>query len=242
MSEIDPYFKVMFLRGTADLRLPDGRHKIDEMQLMLLDRVQKIINDYKIEDLIDGPTTTVSLFDDFVAASVFAEEEEKYAGRYYVYIQPNYPKYKEHFLGRSEINAAAKRIGNRYFPDVLEGYRKVHGDEIGTEFPPASFVPASDRIVTLNHNQVDILDAEAGKIIEAVSEQNQIGRVGLREMIIGQLKAGRELIRAGEFKLYLLRGTLINTLAWLAKKFEKDLIGDLAVKLLEALAEHLGEL
>ena len=130
-------------------------------------------------------------------------------------------------------------------PDFLSkaigslGVEKPHAPDR----PPLSknIVPASDRIVTLNHNEVSEFEERTSEIIECAEKLNQIDdMVGLREVIVGQLRAGRELVRAGSFKLYVLQVTLIDTLTFLAKRYESEAIGALAAALLTALLQNFG--
>jgi hypothetical protein len=102
-------------------------------------------------------------------------------------------------------------------------------------------IPASDRMVSLSHNQISELEQDSTKLIDAVEDLNSIdGDTGLRATVIGGLKAGRELIRAGAFKLYALEVTLVEALKFLVKRYEREAIGALAAVLLAALATHLG--
>jgi len=113
--------------------------------------------------------------------------------------------------------------------DLLE-----HGDTKLT-------IPASDRVVSIGHNYATEFDRQTSLLIEQVASLNGIDEgSNLREVVIGQLKAGRELIRAGSFKLYLLQITLIDTLLMLAKRYEKEAIGGLAGALASALIKHFG--
>lgn len=104
-----------------------------------------------------------------------------------------------------------------------------------------SVAPASDRVVSFSDNQIDDLEGQASEVIRAVEAQNQIAdEAGLREILLGQLKAGRELIRAGSFKLYIMQITLIDALHFLAKRYEREAIGGLAAALITALVKHIG--
>jgi hypothetical protein len=110
-----------------------------------------------------------------------------------------------------------------------------------TDLVEADIVPASDRMVTLSHNQIAELDEGASKIISEIEALNSIdGDHGLRSHILGGLMAGRELIRAGAFKIYAIEFTLIESLKFIAKRYERETIGALAAVLLSALASHLG--
>jgi len=240
MSDIDPYIKIMFFTDVSDLQISALRYRIDEISVKLLDQLEKVVVKRGAENVTDDAALAAELFDELAENNVFIQETERFAGTYYVYSSNNYKSYRDKVLRASEIYAASQRIGSRFFPDVLEGFRNFRYEENGEGLPSVAFAPASNRLVSLQHNQVRDLDAHASKIIEAVSSQNQIDeRPGFRELIIGQLKAGRELIRAGEFRLYLLQISLIETLNWLVRKYAKDLIGDLAVRLLEALTKGI---
>jgi len=150
-------------------------------------------------------------------------------------------------LANHELFEDYSELGSSWLNRALEGLRK-RVDELGTldalrNKPDISvpLVPASDRVVTFSDNQVTILEEQTTAVIDAVSAQNQIDDdPGLRELILGQLKAGRELIRAGSFRLYFLELTLIETLRLLAKRYEKEAIGGLASALIAALIKHIG--
>jgi len=247
MSEIFPYVRTLVLTKLGDLKIPGARFKEEEMAVQVMERISPIIREADINDIVDEVVFSSELFDYMIAAEVIIEETERFAGSYYVYDLSRYAKFRDKFLSGDPIYAAAQRIGGRYYPDVFSGYR-AHIQE-STAAPPDEqiegvddlVVPASDRVVSLNHNQVSELDGQATEVIDLVWAQNAIeGAPGLRERILGQLKAGRELIRAGEFRLYLLQVTLIETLKWLADNYAKEAIGVLAVELLKALARHLG--
>lgn len=106
---------------------------------------------------------------------------------------------------------------------------------------PDRTAPAADRIVSLSHNQVSEYEERASEIIASVEQLNVIeGEVGLREVILGQLKAGRELIRTGLFKVFVLEVTLLNALGFLAQRYEKEVIGALAAALMAELLNAFG--
>ena len=131
-------------------------------------------------------------------------------------------------------------IGPRFLTAALAGLQEEEAKPERVSLD-AGNVPASDRIVSLNHNEISELDERTSEIIDAVEDLNSIdGHVGLRELLIGQLKAGRELIRAGSIKFYVLQVTLIESLKFLATRYEKEAIGALAAALLTALGKHLG--
>ena len=101
-------------------------------------------------------------------------------------------------------------------------------------------VPASDRIVRLNHNQVESAVQPVTELIDALEEDNgDPDQPGLRERLLGQIKAGRELIRAGEFRVYLLYEVLVRALGELIKRYKNPTITALANALLGAVVSQI---
>lgn len=101
-------------------------------------------------------------------------------------------------------------------------------------------VPASDRIVRLNHNQVEVAVQPVDELLNALEQDNgNPDQPGLRERLIGQIKAGRELIRAGEFRAYLLYEVLVRALGELIKHYKNPTITALANALLGAVVGQL---
>ncbi len=97
-------------------------------------------------------------------------------------------------------------------------------------------VPASDRIVSLTHNQVDETDRSLTNVIETLEADNGSPESpGMRERLLGQLKAGRELILSGQFRAYLLYEVLVRALDELIAKYGNPAIAELAKALLGAL-------
>ena len=101
-------------------------------------------------------------------------------------------------------------------------------------------VPASDRIVRLNDNQIRETNQQAGLLIKELEIDNgNPDYAGLRERLLGQLKAGRELIQAGEFRAYLLYEVLVKALNELIRKYGNPAIAALANALLGALVSNV---
>jgi hypothetical protein len=134
-------------------------------------------------------------------------------------------------------------LGDKWLKRALEGIRqKISEDgsvlEDGSSEPS---IPGSDRLVTLSHNQIESLDEPTSEIITAIELENAIpDHPGLRELIIGQLRAGRELIRIGVFKAELLQMTIVVGLKMLVEKYGGHAIGALASKLLDLICNEIG--
>jgi len=186
-------------------------------------------------------------FSEFIeqAQSEFAKAKEEQDELSITTKPSDYPKASA--LAKHELFDDYHELGTAWLKRALDGLRK-RVEEAGSldalRVQPganAAEAPASDRIVSFSDNQVTELDTQTSDVIDAVAAQNQIdGDPGLREIVLGQLRAGRELIRAGSFRLYFLELTLIETLRFLAKRYEREAIGGLASALIAALLKHIG--
>ena len=101
-------------------------------------------------------------------------------------------------------------------------------------------VPASDRIVTFSDNQVATFKASVDTLTHELEKDNGCPeQIGLRERLLGQIKAGRELIVAGQFKAYLLYEVLVQALNEIIEKYGNETIKSLANALLGAIVAEL---
>lgn len=101
-------------------------------------------------------------------------------------------------------------------------------------------VPASDRIVTLNHNQQSEMVAATDVVISKLRTENSVGGdVGLRERFLAQLSAGKELLGSQSVRALLIYETLSRMLGTLIAKYKGQAIGEAAKKLLGLLIEHI---
>lgn len=122
-----------------------------------------------------------------------------------------------------------------------EGYRLQESKRKRQQYDDVDIkIPASDRIVTLNHNQIAEADAPISNLIEELEADNGNPEIpGLRERLLGQIKAARELLRAGEYKVYLMYELLVRSLGELIKRYENPAIQALANALLGAVVSQL---
>ena len=157
--------------------------------------------------------------------------------------EQEYREIRNEALSHPILMAYARR-GIAYAEDAIEHLlqaNSVRWDELRSEGnAPANAVPASDRIVTLDHNQQTVLETASTELIDAVERENSLdGDSGLRQRVLGQIKAGRELIRAQTLSAYLLYQTLVAALGGLIERYKGHAIGIAAAKLLELLIEHI---
>lgn len=195
-------------------------------------------------------------------------QETELTGNPYQKVGPLLAKYGIYFKPLW-ISQVADEWEHVYFSDVsrvLNGYedwafrisaqgvREIeskYGDKdgVGQILPPvddltseqdSDIAPASDRIVRLDHNQVATAEHAVSELLTAVEQDNgDSDQPGLRERIIGQIKAGRELLRAGEFRAYLLHEVLIRALGEIISRYKNQTIVALANALLGALVSQI---
>ncbi len=101
-------------------------------------------------------------------------------------------------------------------------------------------IPASDRIVTLSDNHRDAIEEGANEIIASLELENSIdGDASLKDRLLGEIKAGRELIRVKSFRAYLLYLTVVEAVEALIKRYGPTALGEAAKKFLDLLIEHI---
>ena len=106
---------------------------------------------------------------------------------------------------------------------------------------PQVEVPASDRLVSLSHNQFKEIDEPTGTLLEELDRDNGIPDYpGLKERLVGQIRAGRELLRAGEFQLDMFRSTMVAGLAEIKERYGDHVIGAAASAILTVILHVLG--
>jgi len=146
--------------------------------------------------------------------------------------------------GLYPILQAYARRGSRYALDAAQHLKAMsfaqwadlrdQGGTRGTE------IPASNRVVTLTHNQQSEIESAASDVINVVEAANSIdGDSSIRQRIVGQIKAARELVRAQTLNVHLLYLTTVGVLNHLIEKYGGQAIGEAAKKLLDLLIESV---
>ena len=153
-------------------------------------------------------------------------------------------------VGMSGLMNAAVNGGDAWMARVLSNGEfwtnfaeesENSGDKAAEELEYKGEIPASDRLVRLDHNQASELDHPIIELIELVEPENSIGEdEGLRELVLGKLRAGRELIRAGVFSLASLHLTLVVGLQMLVERHKDTAIAVASAKLLDLLLKEYG--
>jgi hypothetical protein len=105
-------------------------------------------------------------------------------------------------------------------------------------------VPASDRIVRLDHNSPAYLEADSklSAMVAAVRANNEYAVTEPEdyEQTLAELESGQRLLKAPQVRLNAISTVLIDSLKKLAAKFGDAMLGALATVALAALAAYLG--
>jgi hypothetical protein len=243
LAKIEEYALVYCLSQAEKIAFAGGYIRVDEFHRGLEEIFSTYFRDSDYDRVVNVRDMSEYLFGSMLNSGVIDTVSDEYAGDYFCLRGPRYSKFRAEFLSSSPIHAMASKVGDRFYKDVLDNYIHSHLADEGVVAVRLTdeTAPASDRVVTFSDNQISEIDQMATDVINAVSDQNQIAdEPGLREIVLGQLKAGRELVRAGSFKLYILEITLIDTLRFLVKRYEREAIGGLAAALITALIKHIG--
>lgn len=253
----EPYIEYVFLKhlqgADFDAVAGDQWIRTEDLKGLMTAAIGDAIRNYDYEVAGDYKNLIEKHLLGLQNVGALASEGDDYTGLYsYLNVQAK-DAYVRQALASGTIARRIDSLGDGALRRALsiiaqeEGWASLalvgsdRSDEIGDVALTRDRVPASDRIVTFTDNQVSDFDQQVTVVIDAVAGQNQLdNNPGVRELVLGQLKAGRELIRAGSFRVYLIELTMIETLRFLSKRYEKELIGGLAAALLAALLKHIG--
>ncbi|HEU0098419.1 MAG TPA: hypothetical protein VFQ67_06540 [Allosphingosinicella sp.] len=242
MAEIDDYIEVMFFIEFPKFSLPERWARRGELVPLIKTGLDAMLMDYDERLRSNNPILAEIYFDKLLTAGVFSETTDRFAGAYYHYNSGSVGRARDDFLSRSVIYSQSMAIGRRFFPDVFSGYLGLSDIE-ELPVPNNVEVPASDRIVTLSHNQLKEIEPPLDELISALEADNGLpDQPGLKERLLGQVRAGRELLRVGSFKAYLVYITLLAGLAHLIEKYKGHAIAAAATTLMELLIKHVFEI
>lgn len=168
---------------------------------------------------------------------------------YFIEDKPEFEDDEGQYL---ELRAAAQELsilmaygrnGSAYIEDALEHFAQMSESEVSKLRSSSSqnvAIPAADRTVTLSHNHQEELESATTALVDAVERENSVDDdSSLRQRIVGQLRAGRELVRAGVFSAQLLHQTLMILLGGLIEKYKGRAIGETAKQLWALLLKYI---
>lgn len=197
------------------------------------------------EDPYAGPYIKISpqKFPDFVKKS--QAEHAKYYDEESGYLVTTLPHKADFPNARTILDHPVvsdyAELGEAWFKRALDGLRMKAADANDPlEDSRGLVAPAADRIVRLDDNQIKSIDDTAQEIIDLLEPENSIdGDIDERSRILCQIRAARELIRAGSVRAYLMYETLMQALLLLIQKYKGKALGQVASKFLDMLIEHI---
>lgn len=145
--------------------------------------------------------------------------------------------------GGNNINATLAQLVEHFFEPHAREFRRylLKNAETPLAGADADVVPASDRIVRLDHNQPDYVAT-----IDAIEEAENAAVVSNeilpedRERIKFELDAGILLLKASSVRLAAIEAVLIHALRWLSTNFAGAALGIAAEHALQAVLKLIG--
>jgi hypothetical protein len=143
--------------------------------------------------------------------------------------------------GRNVNDGVSDIIGQIFIPMSRELRRYLKEAADHQDSTPL-YVPASDRVVTLNHNsEIYIKTLEGlGQLEEAVQQANDYPDLEDKEQKLAELAAGQRLLRSIRVRIAAVVTVLSAPLMWLIEKFAGGLIGQVAAAAWQGLKTLLG--
>ena len=240
MPPIDSYVETFFWSTTAWHKVPDGWFRREAYTSLISAQFMVALERFGGNVCKPYPLISENVFDRLIEFGAIHVEENAVSGKYFCVHRPTLEKFQVTFLQSSDLYRQVQAIGVELFDDIFSVYGKG-GQDIPDSHPKLDVgVPASDRIVSLNDNQISDLDEPLKHIIDELDKSNgNPEHPGFRERALGQLRAGRELIRAGTFKAYLLYSVLITALAEVAQRHQGTVIEGSIQALIALLVQHV---
>jgi hypothetical protein len=238
MSEIRDYILTVFYRNVAStFAAPEGFVRRSVIATSVREALDATLDNYQAKDAEDTQALAEHIFDEFHGNGVIQERRDLIAGSYFRVIGDQLASFRKVWLSESSVQKVALEIGpDQFFRDVFDAYLgRVSSD---FEARIALAAPASDRVVSLNHNQINEFERPLEDLVAKLQEDNGVpDSPDLRERLLGEVKAGRELLRAGTFRAYLLYVTLIRALGELIERYKGHAIAMIAASLVDLLVK-----
>jgi hypothetical protein len=143
--------------------------------------------------------------------------------------------------GKHINDGIADIVGQIFVPMSRELRRYLQeATEQSDDIP--SHIPASDRIVALDHNSEAYIQTTEGldKLVEVLEQVNDYPDADDKEQKLAEISAGRRLLRAVKVRYAVIAAILGPPLAWLSEKFAGGLVGQVAGTVWQALKGLIG--
>jgi hypothetical protein len=138
------------------------------------------------------------------------------------------------------VNNSAKRVLDQIFRPMAQQLRRLFEAELNKR----QEVPASDRIVTLNHNSPDYqhLMSALETLEEVLRGANDYPDAEEKERVVAEVSAGRRLLQAARARAGAIATVLAVPAAYLAKQFMGKAVGDAAQVVIDFVTRIFGHL
>jgi hypothetical protein len=250
-EEIAPYVRLVLIKALTNTGWPEGFHRRDEFAAVLRSMTAPALEKFDPQvssKIIDEALEQV--LNEIIKEKALVATGDTFAGEYFQMRPPVLIRYRDAAWSNNSLSAVANAIGvDRFFSDVFAGFRARLNDADPSEMletvaisdrVEGMIIPASDRFVTLGHNQQSELEDKTSELIKVLEKENSVdGDTSVRAWMLGQLKAARELIRAQVLNVWLLEQTVLTALGRLIEKYKGQAIGTAAKTLLELLIKHV---
>lgn len=240
MAEIDPYVQAYALRSIKQFGLSESFERQNVFFEHIAVTLHDLLDDLNASNVTDVEAISSQIFLEFVENGVIERRDVPFAGEYYRHIPGVYQNYRNNWLSNSEVHSQAQEIGSRYFPDVFSGYMSsmTGSDEL---YPDFGLAPAANRVVTFNDNQSADVSEKIDEVARHIEGKNSLeGPSGLKNLILGQMRASRELVLSGVVRWQILQLTLVEALRFIIERYEGEIVSTLASALLAEVLKLAG--
>lgn len=197
------------------------------------------------------PEELRALFEELTRLDIVSVIEDPFTSTYYLYHETNSDRYyksrsedAEHVIGKVEL------LGQSWLSEALNNIFAVASESDTTDrSDEVARVPASDRVVRLDHNEPKYLEAAKSldDVIKEFREDHSFGNSPPpeRDRVLGELEAGRDYIKkqakqSGEVRFGTIKELLIEPLNWIMKTFGKEALAALAKEAIKLFIKLFG--
>lgn len=142
----------------------------------------------------------------------------------------------------SNINDIVSELNRHLFEPHARELRRhlVKNADKPLDEAQGGVIPASDRVVSLNHNSQAHTEADAALAdVESSLRQLNDGNPEDKERVIAEVSAARRLLQATKIRVAALVSLLGSALAWIASQFAETAAGQAAEWAIQKLVEYL---
>jgi hypothetical protein len=146
------------------------------------------------------------------------------------------------FRSGANINDGIADIVGQIFTPMCRELRRYLEEALARQDDSPSHVPASDRIVTLDHNSEAYRETieQLDRLVEVLEQVNDYPDIEDKEQRIAELSAGRRMLQSARVRCAAVAAVLGPPLAWLTEKFAGGLIGQIAGSVWQAVKALVG--